>query len=58
MSTWLSALPPTAVWIGVLHVGDIDAVARSLIAVNGEVEVGLADHAEHAQILHAANILA
>src|SRR5271166_3828853 len=41
----------------ILDVGDIDRVARSLIAVHGEVEVGLADNPKHSQVLHALNIL-
>ena len=37
----------------VLNIGDIDAPARGGIAVHGEVEVGLADDAEDAEVLDA-----
>ena len=30
----------------VLHVGDVDLIARGLVAVHREVQVGLADHAK------------
>ena len=36
---------------GVLNVGDVDAVAGGGFAVDGVVEVGLADDAEEAEVL-------
>ena len=36
---------------GVLHVGHVDAVAGGGIAVDGVVEVGLADDAEEAEVV-------
>ena len=41
---------------GVLHVGHIDAVARGGLAVDGVVEVGLADDAEEAEVLDALDL--
>ena len=41
---------------GVLHIGHVDAEAGGLVAVHREVEVGLADDAENAEILHTANL--
>ena len=38
---------------GVLNVGDVDAPAGGGVAIDGVVEVGLADDAEDAQILNA-----
>ena len=38
---------------GVLHVGDVDLVARRLLAVHGDVQIRLAEHAEDAQILNS-----
>jgi hypothetical protein len=39
---------------GVLHVGDVDAEARGGLAVDGVVEVRLADDAEEAEVGDAA----
>ncbi len=41
---------------GVLNVGDVDAVAGGGFAVDGVVEIGLADDAEEAEVLHAADV--
>ena len=39
----------------VLHVRHVDPVARRLLAIHREIQVGLADHAKHSQVLHACN---
>ena len=41
----------------VLNVGDVDAPARGGVAIDGEVEIGLADDAEDAQVLDALDAL-
>src|ERR1035438_8222030 len=41
---------------GVLHIGHVDAEAGGLVAIHREVQVGLADDPENAQILHPANL--
>ena len=40
----------------VLHVGDVDLVTGSGIAIHGDVQIGLAEHAKHSQILDAGNL--
>ena len=40
----------------ILHVGDIDAIARRSLAVDLEGKVGLADDAEQSKIRDAANL--
>src|ERR1039458_10037655 len=40
---------------GVLYVGHIDPIARCPVAIDDQVEIGLADDAEESQILDAAN---
>src|SRR5262249_1204278 len=40
---------------GVLHIGDVDSVAGGGATVHGEVEIGLADYAEHAEIGDSAD---
>ena len=40
---------------GILNVRDIDLVARSLLAVYLEIDVGLAEGAEDSQILDSFN---
>ena len=41
---------------GVLHVGDVDLIARGLLAIHHEISVRLAQHAEHAQVLDALDL--
>ena len=41
---------------GILHVRDVDLIARGLVAVHREIQVGLPDHAEQAQILRRPGI--
>ena len=41
---------------GVLHVGDIQAVARGGIAIDGEFKVRLADDAEQAEVGNAGHL--
>ena len=47
----MRALPPTAVWIGVLDVGDVDLITRGLLAVHLEVDVRLSESAKDAEVL-------
>ena len=41
----------------VLHVGDVDLVTRGALAIDNHVQVRLADHAEHAQVLDALDAM-
>ena len=43
---------------GVLHVRDVDLIARGLLAVDRKIQVGLPDHAKHAQILNSRDAAA
>ena len=40
---------------GVLHVGDVDAVAGGLLAVDRNIQIGLAEDAEEAEIFNAGD---
>jgi hypothetical protein len=40
---------------GILNVGDIDSVARGLLAVNGNVQVGLSQDSKQAEILNTGD---
>ena len=42
---------------GILNVGHVDLIAGGLLAVHRQVQVGLADHAEQAQILRRPRTL-
>ena len=40
----------------ILHVGDVDLIASGRIAVHCHVQIGLAQHAKHSQILNALDL--
>ena len=40
---------------GVLHIGDVELITRRLLAVHHQVEIGLANHPEQAQVLNPRN---
>ena len=40
----------------ILHVGDVDLVAGGLLAIHGDVQVRLAEHAKDPQVLDALNL--
>ena len=41
---------------GILHVGDVDLVARGLLAVHREVQVGLAEDAKDSEVLDSFDL--